>query len=113
MILSLKVFVIGPDKKLKLSLLYPATTGRNFNEILRVIDSLQLTAYRWVATPVDWTVRVKTYCGSFCWCALIALWHKSPPGIFYRMKLSIVSNKKRALTDDLARVLDSLWTKGT
>lgn len=48
------VFVIGPDKKLKLSLLYPATTGRNFNEILRVIDSLQLTAVKKVATPVDW-----------------------------------------------------------
>ncbi|XP_059157694.1 peroxiredoxin-6-like [Physella acuta] len=48
------VFIIGPDKKLKLSILYPATTGRNFNEILRVIDSLQLTATRKVATPVDW-----------------------------------------------------------
>lgn len=53
-----QVFVIGPDKKLKLSLLYPATTGRNFNEILRVIDSLQLTANQRVATPVDWQVRV-------------------------------------------------------
>jgi len=48
------VFIIGPDKKLKLSLLYPATTGRNFNEILRVVDSLQLTAVQKVATPVDW-----------------------------------------------------------
>jgi len=48
------VFIIGPDKKLKLSILYPATTGRNFNEILRVIDSLQLTATQKVATPVDW-----------------------------------------------------------
>lgn len=48
------VFIIGPDKKLKLSILYPATTGRNFNEILRVIDSLQLTATKKVATPVDW-----------------------------------------------------------
>ncbi|XP_077986546.1 peroxiredoxin-6-like [Glandiceps talaboti] len=48
------VFIIGPDKKLKLSLLYPATTGRNFDEILRVIDSLQLTATKKVATPVDW-----------------------------------------------------------
>lgn len=48
------VFIIGPDKRLKLSLLYPATTGRNFDEILRVIDSLQLTATRQVATPVDW-----------------------------------------------------------
>ncbi|XP_026202082.1 peroxiredoxin-6 [Anabas testudineus] len=48
------VFVVGPDKKLKLSILYPATTGRNFDEILRVIDSLQLTAQKKVATPVDW-----------------------------------------------------------
>ncbi|NP_001191508.1 glutathione peroxidase [Aplysia californica] len=48
------VFIIGPDKKLKLSLLYPATTGRNFNGILRVVDSLQLTATQKVATPVDW-----------------------------------------------------------
>jgi len=48
------VYIIGPDKKLKLSLLYPATTGRNFDEILRVVDSLQLTATRSVATPVDW-----------------------------------------------------------
>jgi len=48
------VFVIGPDKKLKLSVLYPATTGRNFAEILRAIDSLQLTARQKVATPADW-----------------------------------------------------------
>ena len=48
------VFVIGPDKKVKLSLTYPASTGRNFDEILRVIDSLQLTANYSVATPVDW-----------------------------------------------------------
>ena len=48
------VFVIGPDKKIKLSLTYPASTGRNFDEILRVIDSLQLTAKHKVATPSDW-----------------------------------------------------------
>lgn len=48
------VFIIGPDKKLKLSLTYPASTGRNFQEILRVIDSLQLTAQYKVATPADW-----------------------------------------------------------
>ena len=48
------VFVIGPDKKVKLLLTYPASTGRNFNEILRVIDSLQLTANYSVATPADW-----------------------------------------------------------
>ncbi|XP_073347124.1 peroxiredoxin-6-like [Pagrus major] len=48
------VFIIGPDKRLKLSLLYPATTGRNFDEILRVVDSLQLTAGKRVATPADW-----------------------------------------------------------
>jgi len=48
------VFIIGPDKKVKLSLSYPASTGRNFDEILRVIDSLQLTAKYQVATPVDW-----------------------------------------------------------
>ena len=48
------VFVIGPDKKIKLSLAYPMTTGRNFDEIIRVIDSLQLTARHKVATPVNW-----------------------------------------------------------
>jgi thioredoxin-dependent peroxiredoxin len=48
------VFVIGPDKKIKLTLTYPASTGRNFAEILRVIDSLQLTAKHQVATPVNW-----------------------------------------------------------
>lgn len=48
------VFVIGPDKKIKLTLTYPASTGRNFAEILRVIDSLQLTARHQVATPVNW-----------------------------------------------------------
>src|SRR5579863_390674 len=48
------VFVIGPDKKIKLSLTYPASTGRNFDEILRVIDSLQLPAKHQVATPVNW-----------------------------------------------------------
>mgnify|MGYP002629929870 FL=1 len=49
------VFVIGADKKVKLIITYPASTGRNFDEILRVIDSLQLTANYQVATPVDWT----------------------------------------------------------
>ncbi|MFT3704914.1 MAG: peroxiredoxin [Agriterribacter sp.] len=48
------VFVIGPDRKIKLQLTYPMTTGRNFNEILRVLDSMQLTAVHKVATPVNW-----------------------------------------------------------
>ncbi|MFL6813037.1 MAG: peroxiredoxin, partial [Bradyrhizobium sp.] len=50
------VFVIGPDKKIKLVLVYPMTTGRNFQEILRAIDSLQMTAKHRVATPADWKV---------------------------------------------------------
>jgi thioredoxin-dependent peroxiredoxin len=49
------VFVIGPDKKVKLVLVYPMTTGRNFDEVLRVIDSLQLTANHKVSTPANWT----------------------------------------------------------
>lgn len=48
------VFIIGPDKKVKLTLTYPASTGRNFHEILRVVDSLQLTSQHKVATPVNW-----------------------------------------------------------
>jgi thioredoxin-dependent peroxiredoxin len=48
------VFIIGPDKKIKLMLAYPMTTGRNFDEILRVLDSMQLTAKHKVATPVNW-----------------------------------------------------------
>src|SRR5207237_2356170 len=48
------VFVVGPDKKIKLMLVYPMTTGRNFDEVLRSIDSVQLTARHRVATPVEW-----------------------------------------------------------
>ena len=48
------VFVVDPDKKVRLMITYPASTGRNFDEILRVIDSLQLTAYHQVATPANW-----------------------------------------------------------
>ena len=48
------LFIVGPDKKVKLMITYPASTGRNFNEILRVVDSLQLTASHNVATPADW-----------------------------------------------------------
>ena len=50
------VFIVGPDKKVKLVLVYPMTTGRNFDEVLRTIDSLQLTAKHRVATPVEWRV---------------------------------------------------------
>ena len=49
------VFVIGPDKKIKLMLAYPMSTGRNFGEVLRVLDSMQLTAAHKVATPANWT----------------------------------------------------------
>ncbi|RYG54133.1 MAG: peroxiredoxin [Chitinophagaceae bacterium] len=48
------VFIIGPDKKIKLTMTYPSSTGRNFDELIRVIDSLQLTAYHQVATPANW-----------------------------------------------------------
>jgi alkyl hydroperoxide reductase subunit AhpC len=49
-----KLFVIGPDKRVKLTLTYPMTTGRNFHEVLRVLDSIQLTANHKVATPANW-----------------------------------------------------------
>ena len=49
-----KVFIIGPDKKVKLSILYPASCGRNFDEVLRALDSLQMTVNHKVATPVNW-----------------------------------------------------------
>ena len=48
------VFIVGPDKNIKLTMTYPMTTGRNFNEIIRVLDSMQLTAKHKVATPVNW-----------------------------------------------------------
>jgi thioredoxin-dependent peroxiredoxin len=51
------VFVIGPHKRIKLIMVYPMTTGRNFDEILRVIDSLQLTAKHRITTPVNWQPR--------------------------------------------------------
>lgn len=57
------VFVIGPDKKIKLVLVYPMTTGRNFDEVLRVIDSLQLTAQHQVATPAQWSPGDKVIIG--------------------------------------------------
>ena len=57
------VFVIGPDKKVKLILIYPMTTGRNFDEVLRVIDSLQLTAEHKVATPAQWNLGDKVIIG--------------------------------------------------
>jgi len=55
------VYIIGPDKKIKLMITYPPPTGRNFNEILRVIDSLQLTANYSVATPVNWNKGQEVY----------------------------------------------------
>jgi len=58
------VFVIGPDKKVKLTLTYPASTGRNFDEILRVVDSLQLTANHKVATPANWNQGEDVIIGS-------------------------------------------------
>ena len=51
---SRSIFIIGPDKKIKLTLTYPASTGRNFDEVLRVLDSLQETAKSQIATPVNW-----------------------------------------------------------
>ena len=56
------LFIISPDKKMKLSMLYPASTGRSMDEVIRVIDSLQLVAKRKVATPADWTVSFCLFC---------------------------------------------------
>jgi alkyl hydroperoxide reductase subunit AhpC len=58
------VFVIGPDKKIKLQLSYPMSTGRNFDEILRVLDSLQLTARHQVSTPANWQQGDEVIIGS-------------------------------------------------
>lgn len=76
-----QVFIIGPDKRLKLSLLYPATTGRNFDEILRVVDSLQLTAGRRVATPADWQV-CHVFESDLSWQQLFQQLNKTDASIF-------------------------------
>lgn len=85
-----QVFVVGPDKRLKLSILYPATTGRNFDEILRAIDSLQLTATKKVATPVDWKVETFFPFSFFFLSYCRVLFHKL--SCFYVVKIVNVNS---------------------
>jgi len=99
------VFVVGPDKKIKLQLSYPMSTGRNFDEILRVVDSMQLTAKYKVATPVNWKA------GGRCHHSALGFERGSATEISRRLEVAQAVSEDRAPAEVGAERVSFLWKR--